>query len=57
MEARILQPMLWFGLLDYRCEPITGERFRTRHLYRKTELFDRLIGFDIRTLGEAAVRH
>jgi hypothetical protein len=57
MESRILQPLLWFGLLDHRREPIDGERFLTRHLYRKTRLFDRLISFDVTLEADAAIRH
>jgi hypothetical protein len=56
MEARILKPLLWFGLLEHRREPIEGKRF-DRHLYRKTELFDRFIAFDVKTEAGAALRH
>jgi hypothetical protein len=27
MEARILRPLLWFGLLEYCSEKISGDRF------------------------------
>jgi hypothetical protein len=57
MEARILQPLLWFGLLEHRREPLEGKQFSQRHLYRKTELFDRFIAFDVTTEAEAAIRH
>jgi hypothetical protein len=57
MEARILQPLLWFGLLEHRRELIEGGRFHKRHLYRKTELFDRFVAFDITTEAEAAIPH
>ena len=57
MEARILQPLAWFGLLDHRREPIEGERFLARHLYRKTELFDRFVSFDVKTEADASLRH
>jgi hypothetical protein len=46
MEARILRPLLWFGLLEHRSEP--GARRFERHLYRKTPLFDRFLKFDVR---------
>ena len=46
MEARILRPLLWFGLLEYRSENIPDSRFATRHYYRKGPLFDRLLSFD-----------
>jgi len=44
-EVRILQPLLWFGLLEHRSEAGTGpvERF----LYRKAPLFDRFLKFDV----------
>ena len=57
MEARILQPLLWFGLLEHRRELIGGGRFHKRHLYRKTELFDRFVAFEITTKAEAAIPH
>lgn len=57
MEARILRPLQWFGLVEYRSEPIEGERFLTRHLYRKTELSDRFVSFDVRTEVDATIRH
>jgi hypothetical protein len=34
MEARILRPLLWFGLLEYRSEKIANSRFEARHYYR-----------------------
>jgi hypothetical protein len=57
MEARILRTLHWFGLLEYRKEPIEGQRFGDRHFYRKTALFDRFLSFDVRTEAQAAVRH
>ncbi len=47
MEARILRTLHWFGLLDYRREPIEGQRFGERRFYRKTALFDRFLSFDV----------
>jgi hypothetical protein len=57
MEARILRPLLWFGLLDHRAENVPGTRFAERHLYRKTPLFDRFLTFDVRTDQLETVRH
>jgi hypothetical protein len=57
MEARILKPLLWFGLLEHRREPIAGKPFADRHLYRRTALFDRFIAFSVTTEAEAALRH
>ena len=31
MEARILRPLLWFGLLEHRSEKISGDRFGELH--------------------------
>jgi hypothetical protein len=42
MEARILRPLLWFGLLEHRSENIPDSGFAVRHYYRKSALFDRL---------------
>lgn len=47
MEARILRPLLWFGLLEHRAEKVPGSRLAERHFYRKAELFDRLLAFDV----------
>ena len=52
MEAQILRPLLWFGLLEYRVDEIDPGRFERRHFYRKTALFDRFLSFDI-TLEKA----
>lgn len=57
MEARILRPLHWFGLLDHRREAIEGQRFGERHFYRKTELFDRFLSFDVKTEASASTRH
>ena len=35
MEARILRPLLWFGLLEHRSEKMPGDRFVEHHFYRK----------------------
>jgi hypothetical protein len=45
MEARILRPLTWFGLLEYRSERGSGQV--DRHLYRKTPLFDRFLKFNV----------
>jgi hypothetical protein len=57
MEAKILRPLLWFGLLEHRQEEIEGSRFGMRHFYRKTELFDRFLAFDVQFEAAPAVRH
>jgi hypothetical protein len=57
MEARILRPLLWFGLLEYRTEKIADSRFATRHYYRKAALFDRLLTFDVKMDFAEGLRH
>jgi hypothetical protein len=47
MDAKILRPLFWFGLLEHKAEEVEGETFLKRHLYRKSELFDRFLSFDV----------
>jgi hypothetical protein len=53
IEAHVLRPLLWFGLVEHRQEDIPGSRFGSRHFYRKTQLFDKVIRFNV-TLESAA---
>ena len=57
MEAKILRPLLWFGLLEHRSEEIPGSRFGQHHFYRKAELFDRLLAFDVQVDLSEGARH
>ena len=57
MEAQILRPLLWFGLLEYRDEKTNSNRFETRHLYRKSALFDRFLSFDVRLDEAGTLQH
>ena len=57
MEARILRPLLWFGLLEHRREEISGTLHGSRHFYRKSPLFDRFVSFDVRLERPATVGH
>jgi len=57
MEARILRPLLWFGLLEYRSEEIHDSRFTARHFYRKAALFRRLLAFDVKMDFAEGPRH
>jgi hypothetical protein len=57
MEARILRPLLWFGLLEHRSEEIPGSRFGENHFYRKAELFERLLALDVQLDLSEAARH
>jgi hypothetical protein len=57
METRILRPLLWFGLLEHRSEKIPSSRFGNYHFYRKTELFERLLAFDVQVDLSEGARH
>jgi hypothetical protein len=54
MEARILRPLTWFGLLEYQSQ--TGPGRVDRHLYRKTPLFDQFVKFNVQ-IEKPATRH
>jgi hypothetical protein len=57
MEARILRPLLWFGLLEHRAEKAPGGPFAERHFYRKASMFDRFLNFDVHTEQPESARH
>jgi len=57
MEATILRPLLWFGLLEYREDDKDGDRWNRKHFYRKTPLFERFLSFDIKLEAAAGPRH
>lgn len=57
MEAKILRPLLWFGLLEHRSEKVPSGRFGEHHFYRKAELFDRLLAFDVQVDLSEGARH
>jgi hypothetical protein len=54
MEAQILRPLQWFGLLEHSEE--NGDSMN-RHLYRKTAMFDRFLSFDIQLESDGSLRH
>ena len=56
MEARILRPLVWFGLLESRTEPRSPTEEVDRRLYRKTPLFDRFVQFNVQIEG-SGIRH
>jgi hypothetical protein len=56
MEARILRPLVWFGLLESRTEPRSPTEVVDRRLYRKTPLFDRFVRFNVQIEG-SGIRH
>ncbi len=45
MEARVLRPLMWFGLLESRREG--GAGLGVPRLYRKTPLFDQFVKFSV----------
>jgi hypothetical protein len=51
MEARILRPLVWFGLLESRTEPRSPTEVVDCRLYRKAPLFDRFLEFDVQIEG------
>lgn len=56
MEARILQPLLWFGLVEHRQRGSRQDESQHSNQYRKTALFDRFLSFDV-NLEHGASRH
>jgi hypothetical protein len=56
MEARILRPLVWFGLLESRTEPRSTADLIERRLYRKAPRFDRFLKFDVQVEGPE-IRH
>ncbi len=57
MEAQILRPLVWFGLLERRQDDIEPGHFVGRHFYRKTALFDRFLSFDVKLETSGASHH
>jgi len=57
MDATILRPLWWFGLLEHRQDGIAENRFDKEHFYRKTPLFDRFLSFDVTLETPAGPRH
>jgi hypothetical protein len=56
MDARVLKPLLWFGLLESRTERSGASRLEDRRLYRKTALFDRFLKFNVE-IEQPTMRH
>jgi hypothetical protein len=57
MEAKILRPLLWFGLLEHKEDEKDPGQFGKRHFYRKTPLFDRFLSFDVTLETAEGPRH
>src|SRR5438309_10151273 len=51
MEARILRPLVWFGLLESRTRAKSATELVDPRLYRKAPLFDRFVKFDVQIGG------
>jgi len=51
MEARILRPLVWFGLLESRTEPRSANELVDPRLYRKPPLFDPFVKFNVQIEG------
>jgi hypothetical protein len=57
MEARVLRPLWWFGLLEYRQAEVDGKPTESGHMYRKTALFDRCLAFEVTLEMKGGLRH
>lgn len=57
MEAQILRPLQWFGLLEHREEKADTGNLARQHFYRKTAMFDRFLSFDVHLEGADTRRH
>ena len=58
LEARILRPLYWFGLLEYRSEDeATSAGTGMPHAWRKSVLFDRFLDFEVQLRDAGSVRH
>ena len=51
MEARILRPLVWFGLLESRTRAKSATESVATRLYRKGPLLDRFVKFDVQIKG------
>src|SRR6266446_3761895 len=47
MEARVLRPLVWFGLLQSRTRAKSATELVATRLYRKAPLLDRFVKFDV----------
>jgi hypothetical protein len=57
LEGDILQPLVWFGLLEFRGAERQPGHMVERRSFRKTPLFDGLVSFDIALSAPADPRH
>jgi hypothetical protein len=56
MEARILRPLVWFGILEARTGGRSAKELVEPRLYRKAPLFDRFVKCDVQIEGPD-IRH
>src|ERR1700737_1933498 len=56
MEARILRPLVCFGILELRTRAKSTTELVGTRLYRKAPLFDRFVKFDVQIEG-SDIRH
>ena len=52
MEARILRPLVWFGVMELRTEGGSPTDVIERRLYRTSPLFDCFLKFNVRVEGQ-----
>ena len=57
MEARILRPLMWFGLLENRQAEVSGNPSIPVYMYRKSGLFDRCLTFNVSLEKESEIQH
>jgi hypothetical protein len=57
MEARILRPLCWFGLLEHPQGRSCRTSLEASHFYRKTPLFDRFLSFKVNVEPTDGSRH
>jgi hypothetical protein len=57
MEARILRPLLWFGVLESRTEPRSATEVFDRRLYRKAPLFDCFVKFNVQVADTRTLKN
>jgi hypothetical protein len=56
-ESRILQLLVWFGLHKRRTESYPGPVLSETYLYRKSQIFDRFLEFDVKIERQGAMAH
>jgi hypothetical protein len=57
LEARVLRPLYFFGLLEHRVEADPKRPISQKHFYRKSPLFDRFLSFDVKLQIPGGLSH